>query len=126
MIFGESRVPFERPVQAGAGFVPRSLDTGFVPEFDPFPQIMRVPMARLPAGVHHPLTAEPGVLPAPTATTAPVETPPSATAIKRKGMHMMSPALIMALGIQPSPRRGGIRAGLDPSSLVTAGRNPGV
>jgi hypothetical protein len=102
------------------------MDTGFIPEFDPFPQIMPAPMVRLPAGVHQPLAAEPGVLPTAAPAATPVATPPSATGIKKRSMHMMSPALIMALGIQPSPRRGGIRSGLNPSTLVTAGRNPGV
>jgi len=125
MIFGEPRVPFERPVQGTPGFVPRSLDTGFVPEFQPYPMIMQTPMARMPAGVHQPLTAEPGSVPAAVAAAAAPQ-PPSANAIKHKSMRMMPIPLMMAVGIFPSPRRGGIRSGLDPSRLVAGGRNPGA
>lgn len=130
MIFGDPRVPFDRPVQATSGFVPRSLDTGFIPtEMDPFSQVMLPRLARLPAGVHHPLVAESGVLPstgAEAVAVAATAQPPSATAIKKRSMRMMPPALLMAIGVFPSPGRGNVRGGLDPSRLVSRGRNPGV
>ena len=129
MIFGEPRVPFERPVAGTAGFVPRSLDTGFIPEIQAFPQIMPAVMARMPAGVHLPLSAEPGSLPAasPAAVAAAATPqPPSTAAIKNKSMGMMPIPLMMAIGVFPSPRSGGIRGGLNPSRLVQRGRNPGA
>lgn len=130
MIFGEPRVPFERPVQGTAGYVPRTLDTGFIPEIQAFPQIMPAVMARMPAGVHLPLSAEPGgTMPAANATAvaaAAAPQPPSANAIKQKSMGMMSIPLMMAIGIFPSPRSGGIHGGLNPSRLVQRGRNPGA
>lgn len=125
MIFGEPRVPFDRPVQATPGFVPRSLDTGFIPEIQPYPQIMPGIMARLPAGVRQPLAAEPGTVPAATAAGMTAQ-PPSATSIKQKSACMMSIPLMMALGIFPGPRAGGIRGGLNPAKLVSSGRNPGM
>ena len=130
MIFGEPRVPFERPVQGTAGYVPRSLDTGFIPEIQAFPQIMPAVMARMPAGVHQPLTAEPGgTMPAASpeaVAAAAAPQAPSANAIKQKSMHMMPIPLMMAIGVFPSPRSGGIRSGLNPNSLVQRGRNPGA
>jgi len=127
--FGEARVPFERPVQASPGFMPRSLDTGFVaPENNPFPQIMAARLLRAPTGVHQPLTAEPGVLPQTAATAAAAAAPqaPSGEAIKKRGMRMLPPPLLMRLGIFPGPRAVGIRAGLDPSRFVAGGRKPGL
>jgi len=129
MILGQlgdsSRVPFERPVQASSGFVPRSLDTGFVAaENLPFPQVMAARLARLPAGVQQPLAAEPGTLPA----AQPVDsgTPPSATGIvKAKRARMLPIPLLMTVGMF-SPPRGGVRAGLNPSKVVAAGRKPSV
>lgn len=128
MIFGEARVPFERPVQASPGFMPRSLDTGFVaPENNPFPQIMAARLLRAPTGVHQPLTAEPGVLPAAAAAAAAAAPqPPSGEAIKKRGMRMLPPSLLMRLGIFLGPRTVGIRAGLDPSKFVASGRKPGL
>lgn len=133
MILSEARVPFERPVQATRGFVPRSLDTGFIP-FDPFPYTMLPQMARIPGTIHQPLRAEPGALPpvstkvvaaAATAAQATAQ-PPSATAIKQRSMRMLPPSLIMALGVFPQPRAGNIRSGLDPMRAIATGRSPGI
>ena len=133
MIFGDPRVPFSRPVQSTPGFTPRSFDTGFIPEFEPYPQVMLPQFARLPAGVHQPLAAEPGGSPAavqdPAAAAVAAQAtaqPPSATAIKKRAMRMLPPGLVMALGIMPPPRAGNVRSGLNPDSLVAKGRNPGV
>jgi hypothetical protein len=134
MILSEGpRVPFARPVQATAGFVPHSMDTGFV-AYDPFPLVMMPQMARIPGGVHQPLASEPGALPPVSsgvitaAVTAAQTTaqPPSATAIKQRSMRMLPPSLIMALGILPAPRAGNVRSGLNPIAFVARGRTPGV
>lgn len=127
MIFGESRVPFERPVQASTGFIPRSMDTGFVtPERNPFPQVMAAQLLRLPSGVHQPLTAEPGVLPQSTTPPAvPTAQPPSGAAITKHRARMLPVPLLIRMGMMPMPSSG-VRAGLDPSKLVTGGRAPGV
>lgn len=123
MIFGEPRVPFERPVQATPGFVPRSMDTGFVaPEHLPFPQVMAARLSRLPMGVHQPLKAEPGVLP----PASPVETPPSPAKIRAKAARMLPIPLLMTVGMFSPPRAGGIRSGLNPARMVAAGQKPGI
>jgi hypothetical protein len=123
MIFGEPRVPFERPIQATSGFVPRSLDTGFVaPENVPLPQVMAARLTRLPGGVHHPLTAEPGVLP----PAAPTDQPPSPAKIRAKSARMLPIPLLMTIGMFSPPKVGGIRAGLNPTAMVAAGQKPGV
>lgn len=128
MIFGEPRVPFERPVQATTGFIPRSLDTGFIaPEQIPFPQIMAARMQRLPGGVHQPTQAEPGVALPPAQPVAPAEQPPSANAIiKRKSARMLPIPLLMTVGMFSPPRSGGVRAGIDPTKIVARGRKPGI
>jgi hypothetical protein len=128
MIFGESRVPFERPVQATAGFIPRSLDTGFVaPENNPLPQIMAARLLRAPAGVHQPISAEPGVIPGTSSqpVTVTATQPPSGAAIKRRSAMRLPIPLLIRMGMMPMPRTG-IRSGLDPSRLVKAGRTPGL
>jgi hypothetical protein len=124
--FGEQRVPFDRPAAATPGFMPRSLDTGFIPEFEPYPTVMLPQMARLPAGVHQPLTAEPGVLPSPTNPTTVAATPqqaPDVKVLKQRSLRMMPIPLLMALGIFPGPR-GGVRSGLNPDRFVKGGRRP--
>ena len=131
MIFGDPRVPFSRPASATPGFVPRSMDAGFIPTDvgAAMPQILLPQFVRLPSGVHQPVAAEPGSLPpqAPGAVAAAVTSqPPSATAIKARSMRLMSPALMAALGIIPIPRAGNVRSGLDPNSFVAKGRNPGI
>jgi hypothetical protein len=131
MIFGDPRVPFSRPASATPGYVPRSMDAGFIPTDvgAAMPQILLPQFVRLPSGVHQPISAEPGSLPpqAPGAVAAAVTAqPPSATAIKQRSMRLMSPALVMALGIMPPPRAGNIRSGLEPNAFINKGRNPGV
>ena len=136
MLFGEPRVPFSRPTAGTTGFVPRSMDAGFI-RTDvgaAMPQILLPQFVRLPAGVHQPASAEPGSLPAqdPAAVQAAVVAaqataqPPSATAIKKRSMRMMPMSLVMALGIIPPPRAGHVRSGLDPNAFINKGRNPGV
>ena len=127
-----TRNPFTRPVQATPGFVPRSLDTGFVPEFGPFPSVMVPQMARLPMGIRNPLRSEPQGGGVPTAGTLPAD--PSGQSSVPAGipspvkMHtgrMMPPWLIQALGIMPSVR--GVRAGyVNPAGIVASGRKPGM
>lgn len=133
MLFGEPRVPFERPAAGTAGFVPRSLDAGFIPTDvgAAMPQILMPQLVRLPAGVHQPLKAEPGALPAqpPGAVAAAAQAvaqPPSATKIKKRAMRALPPSLVMALGIMPPPRAGNVRSGLNPNAFIAKGRNPGV
>jgi hypothetical protein len=134
MIFGDPRVPFTRPASSTPGYVPRSMDAGFIPTDvgAAMPQILLPQFVRLPAGVHQPVSAEPGSLPAQapgaveTAVASVTAQPPSATAIKQRSMRMMSPALVMALGIIPPPRAGNVRSGLNPNAFINKGRNPGV
>lgn len=136
MLFGEPRVPFERPTAGTTGFVPRSMDAGFIPTDvgAAMPQILLPQFVRLPKGVHQPVAAEPGSLPAqdPSAVAAAAAAaqataqPPSATAIKKRSMRMMPISLIMALGIIPPPRAGQVRSGLNPNAFINKGRNPGV
>lgn len=131
MIFGDPRVPFSRPAAATSGFTPRSMEAGFIPTDvgAAMPQMLLPQFIRPPAGVHQPAAAGPSALPPqePGAVAAAVTAqPPSATAIKQRSMKLMSPALMAALGIMPTPRAGNVRGGLDPNSLVAKGRNPGV
>jgi hypothetical protein len=109
--------------------MPRSLDTGFIPEFGPFPSVM-LPMMpgsiRLPAGVRNPLASEPGSGGVPT-TTAPAEqsTVPAGTPapVRLRSGRLLPPHVVMALGIMPGIR--GIRTGrVSPTKLVSAGRRP--
>jgi hypothetical protein len=139
-----TRNPFTRPVQATHKFVPSSLHTAFIPEFQPFPTVM-LPMlprsTRLPAGVHQPMAAEPqpggaptmggffgadapGALPADPSGQSSV--PPSIPSpVKMSGGRMMPPGLIMALGIMPQIR--GVRTRhVNPSALVSGGRKVGL
>lgn len=96
------------------------------------PQILLPQFVRLPKGVHQPVAAEPGSLPAQDASAVAAAAaqataqPPSATAIKKRSMRMMPLSLIMALGIIPPPRAGNVRSGLDPNAFIGKGRNPGV
>lgn len=134
MIFGDPRVPFERPAAGTANYVPRSMDAGFIPTDvgAAMPQILLPQFVRLPKGVSQPVAAEPGSLPAqaPGSVAAAVAQvtaqPPSATAIKKRSMRTLPVSLIMALGIIPPPRAGQVRSGLDPNSFVAKGRNPGI
>jgi hypothetical protein len=126
-----TRNPFTRPANATPNFVPRSFDTGFVPEFEPSPQTMMPMFPRLPIGVR----AEPqsgGVPTASGAATLPAD--PSGQSSIPAGIpspvqgsmgRAFPPSLIMALGIMPPVR--GVRAGrVNPSSLVAGGRKPGL
>jgi hypothetical protein len=129
-----TRDPFMRPVQATPNYVPRSLDTGFVHEFQPFPTIMLPQMPRIPLGIRSPLAAEPqsGGVPTATGMTA-LPADPSGQAsipagvpspVKGSMGRMFPPGLIMALGIMPSVR--GVRSGrVSPTGLVASGRKPG-
>lgn len=131
-----TRDPFRRPAAARPNFVPRSLDTGFIPEFEPFPSIMVSPFfPRLPLGVRSQLAAEPQSGGVPTATgTMPLPADPSGQASIPRGIpspvkgsmgRMFPPGLIQRLGIMPPIR--GVRAGrVNPTSWVAAGRKPAL
>ena len=129
----ETRNPFTRPAQATANYVPRSLDTGFKPEFEPFPMVMNPQMPRLPQGIRNPLAAEPQAGGVPTAGDALPADPSGQSSIpssvpspvKMRGGRMMPPHMLMALGIMPGIR--GVRSGRNnPAALVASGRNPGT
>lgn len=125
-----TRTPFQRPVQATSRYMPRSLDTGFIPEFEPFPSVMLPQMPRsirLPSGVRNPLASEPGSGGVPTSadpsgqSTIPAGTP---SPVRLRSGRMLPPNLVMALGIMPSVR--GVRSGrVNPSALIASGRKPG-
>jgi hypothetical protein len=127
-----TRTPFTRPVQATSNFVPRSLDTGFIPEFEPFPLVMLPQMPRLPRGMHNPLASEPQSGGVPTAGTLPADPSGQSSVpagvpspVKMHAGRMMPPGLIMALGIMPSIS--GVRGGhVNPTTLVARGRKPGA
>jgi hypothetical protein len=110
--------------------MPRSLDTGFIPEFEPFPTIMLPQMPRIPQGIRNPMAAEPGSGGVPTASGLPAD--PSGQSslpagvpspIKMRSGRMLPPALVMALGVMPSIQ--GVRSGrVNPTALVATGRKP--
>lgn len=130
MIYGalqDSRVPFERPAAAKPGFQPRSLDTGFVSDVNPFPTIMNPHMTRISSSIRMPLAAEPGGAPGTVAPSGAASAPAAAGLPGRvtNSPRVMSPALVMALGLQPRVR-GGVRSGVRPDSFVGGGRNPGL
>jgi hypothetical protein len=126
-----TRNPFTRPAQATSNYVPRSLDTGFIPEFEPFPTIMLPQMPRIPRDIHNPMASEPQGGGVPTAglpadpsgqSSIPAGVP---SPVKMRSGRMMPPGLIMALGIMPSVR--GVRSGrVDPTAMIKSGRSPGA
>jgi hypothetical protein len=120
-----TRDPFQRPANARPGFIPQSLQTEFVPEFEAFPTVMHWRGGRgLPRGVRNPPRSEPGAE-TPRAdpsgqSSLPVSVP---SPVKMRAGRMMPPGLVMALGIMPPVR--GVRADrVNPLALVAAGRNP--
>jgi hypothetical protein len=127
-----TRTPFTRPAQANPNFVPRSLDTGFIPEFETFPMVMLPQMPRVPQGIRdlHAGQAQAGGVPTAGALPAdpsgqssvPAGTP---SPVKMRSGRMMPPGLVMALGIMPSIR--GVRSGrVNPSAMVATGRKLGA
>jgi hypothetical protein len=116
-------IPFQRPPQAGANFVPRSIDARMYSDIDPYPQFMPPVTASYPQGLHLPLQAEP----AGGATVAPATTPVA-------GFGAISPKALAARGSMalPAALRTAITAGKirgrlsKTSSLVARGRNPGA
>jgi hypothetical protein len=121
----ETRAPFTRPPEATPGFVPRSLQTAFLPEFGPFPSVMQTPLATgLPLGVRNPMRSGPGALTPQADPSGQSSVPASVPSpVKVKAGRMMPPGLIMALGIMPSVR--GVRGGhVNPAAIVAAGRKP--
>ena len=129
-----TRAPFTRPSQATANFMPRSLDTGFIPEFETFPMVMLPQMPRVPQGVRNPndAGAELRTGGAPTAGDRPADASGQSSLpagvpspVKMRSGRMFPPSLIMALGIMPPVR--GVRTGrVNPSQLIAAGRKPGM
>jgi hypothetical protein len=123
-----TRAPFTRPPQARANFVPRSLDTGFIPEFEVFPTVMLPQMPRIPQGIRNPLASEPQSGGVPTMGPAmPQAAGPAGVSspIKMRSGFMFPPGLVQALGIMPPIR--GVRAGrVNPGAMVAAGRKPGM
>lgn len=118
-----TRNPFTRPAAGRRGFVPQSLRTQFVPEFEPFPGIMHFPGARLPMGIHNSRRAEPGAETPRADPSGQSSIPASIPSPVKMNARMMPPGLVMALGIMPPVR--GVRASrVDPSALVTGGRGP--
>jgi hypothetical protein len=127
-----TRNPFTRPASATPGYVPRSLDTGFNPEFEPFPMIMMPQMPRIPQGIRNPMASEPQSGGVPTAGALPADPSGQSTVpagvpspVKMGSGRMMPPGLVMALGVMPSIR--GVRSGrVNPGALVAGGRKPGA
>lgn len=116
--------PFQRPAQAGANFVPRSMDARMYSDIDYGVTMMPV-AATYPTGMHLPLEAEPaGGAAAP--TVAPATMPVagfgaiSPKALATRG-SMALPAQVHA-AITASKIRGRLSK---TSSLVARGRNPG-
>lgn len=117
------RDPFQRPSNMKPGFIPRSLRTQFVPEFEPFPSIMHFPGARVPRGIALPRASEPGAETPRADPSGQSSLPASVPSPVKMNARMMPPSLIMALGIMPPVR--GVRSGrVNPSALVAAGRKP--
>ena len=126
------RDPFTRPAQARSSFVPRSFDTGFIPEFSPFPSVMLPQMVRSPMGIRNPLRSEPQGGGVPTAGTLPADPSGQSSVpagvpspVKMRPGRMMPPWLVQATGLMPSIR--GVRTGhVNPTALVAGGRKPGM
>lgn len=130
MIFGQSRVPFDRPAAARRGFNPTLPNTGFVSNQVPF-STMLPEMAVIPGGIRQPLHAQPGV----SRPSAPVATVPASAAVpgqvpataKLPGRvsnapRAINPALTMALGLMPPFfARGGQKRAI---TAMQAGRKP--
>jgi len=124
---GDDRVPFSRPAQAGANFVPRSIDVQMYSDIDPYPQFMPpVSAGFLPAGVHQPLEAEPAG-----GASAPTVAPASAPVA---GFGAVSPLALARRAATAMPRglsqrvatADRIRSRLSASKRVARGRNPGA
>jgi hypothetical protein len=130
---GDDRVPFSRPPQAGANFVPRSMDVRMYSDIDPMPQLMPPIAAGFPANIHQPLRAEPaGGAAAPSAAqmpVAPATTPVGAFAFGAASQSPLALAQRAAQALPPGLRTpvmaSKIRSRLSASSRVARGRNPG-
>lgn len=126
------RVPFERPVQASANFVPRSFDARMYSDIDPMPQIMPPIAAGLPRGIRNPLEAEPaGGARAPSASQAPImpATKPVGDFGLPGGPSPLALAQRATMALPPWVRRtvlaSKLRSKLSASNIVARGRNPG-
>lgn len=118
-----NRDPFKRPGAGQRGFIPHSLRTQFVSEFDPFPMIMHFPGARLPRGIMNPPRSDPGFETPKADPSGQSSLPASVPSPVNVTARMLPPGLIMALGILPPVR--GVRSGrVNPSALVAGGRRP--
>lgn len=118
-----NRDPFSRPAGGRRGFIPQSLQTQFVPEFDPFPMVMHFPGARVPRGIANPRRAEPGFETPRADPSGQSSLPASVPSPVKMNARMLPPGLVMALGIMPPVR--GVRANrVNPMALVAAGRKP--
>jgi hypothetical protein len=121
MIFGASPFPFTHPVQATAGFVPRSFDTRFVSEFEPGPGMFPDAL-RLPAGVTQPLASEPGhTVSALQGALGKAKGVPSSPLTRGKMLTRALPARVRKAVTDEQ-----LRKRLNPDQLVTRGRNPGA
>jgi hypothetical protein len=124
MIFLGDRVPFQRPVQAGPNFVPRSIDARMYSDIDPYPQFMPPVSAGYPPDVRLPLQAEPAGGAAP---VAPASVPVA-------GFGAISPLALAQRAATAMPRglqqrfatADRIRSRLSASQRVARGRNPGA
>ena len=128
MIFLGDRVPFQRPSQASANFVPRSLDIRMYSDVDPFPQFMPPVSAGFPSEIRLPLQAEP----ASGGTVAPASAPVGAfgraggasspLALAQKATQAL-PAGLQRTGMAMASK---FRGKLSAAGRVARGRNPGA
>lgn len=123
MIFGQARVPFNRPAAARRGFNPTLPNTGFVQNQVPF-ATMLPGMAVIPSGIRHPLHAQPGVSVPAAPAAMPGQVPVTAKLPGRvsNAPRAINPALTMALGLMPPFfARGGQKRAI---AAMQAGRKP--
>ena len=134
IFFGDDRVPFQRPMQAG-NFLPRSPIVRMYSDVSAWPQFMPPMRAQFPKDIRVPINAGPPVVvpAAPSAAAAPV-TPAlkpvagigyfgaadSPLDLARKALFALPPFARRA--ITASKLRGRLNA----SKLINRGRNPGL
>jgi hypothetical protein len=114
MIFGDARVPFSRPPQAGQ-FVPRTFDARMYSDIEPYAQFMPPVTAQIPS-LRLPLKMEPAANLAGFGGFG----PKSPLAFAQRATRALPP------GVRQQVAASKLRMGLNAAKLVARGRNPGA
>ncbi len=135
IFFGDDRVPFQRPLQAGQ-FTPRSPVVRMYSDVSAWPQFMPPMMARFPKDIRMPLEAEPGRSAAVTPAAAAAPVAPALKPVAGIGYFGAadSPLALArkALFALPAFARRAVTAGKirgrmsSAMKLVNRGRNPAI